>query len=345
MKIVVGFVIFAFAVLVSGDEPFTFFLHDSCIRSRGQAFTKFLLGTYKMVNSALMMLRNREEDPYRELLFRILFKTERTNEEGNAIAERLEEILNEFLNMRASEDRNPVSGPQSANFRWYCDNDRIDGTGRWRLREDPPEAFLPRPYFPNVLRPRLPQVPGGIYREYWDPVNVIMMGPSAGCSSRTGDGPHNTLASTWDTLSPQASHPEYPRILIRATTTFCDLGLGDPGFVTLETLRPGAPLWELGNIINRLQYSAGVILHEFCHYPPFRLVDLRSPRYNPEAGRFKAYEWEDVLDIVSPADSIRNVNNVVFFAILARLRHLGWRLLGGEPAVRLGILVWRPEGA
>ncbi|KAL9111204.1 MAG: hypothetical protein Q9227_004281 [Pyrenula ochraceoflavens] len=281
------------------------------------------------------MLQSHDDD-YRDFLFNLIFKTNPASDEGEAVVDRLKEIYTAFRESRLVRNSTHPSG----NYRFYCDNDRIDGSGRWKLREDPPLRW-PRNYIPQTERPLFPDTAEGQYQEYVDPENQAFMGPTIGCLVNDNRPLRRvTFATSWDLSPVWVSHQGFPKQLIRATTTFCDVGLAPKtaGFMSIDSIMPRSNFNIIPDMINRLARSAGPMLHEFCHYPPFRLKDVASP--NPQSGSARAYTWIDVLDIPGPFRSIENVNNVVFFAILARLRDRGW-LLSREPQdIRTGRFYW-----
>ena len=74
----------------------------------------------------------------------------------------------------------------SANVRYYCDNDAqsLNGTTRWKLREDPPPDQIPSLFYVKQKdRPRLPRTrsSSGVWQEWVNSENGIYMGRTLGC--------------------------------------------------------------------------------------------------------------------------------------------------------------------
>ena len=328
-----GVLVFMSLCFVFSLDPFTFYIHGSCLNRTGNILPEGMIGAKKMATSALAMLRT-PNTGYHEMVFRVIFKSTQQEEAGQAVRDRLEAIFTALADMRRVWS--PSDEPRG-NYRYYCDNDVRDGSSsRWRLLPDPPPSSRPRGYIPNTQRPRWPKEKAGQYQEWWDPVNKVMMGGTLTC-----DGlPWNVLAVTYDRTPIWAKYPGYPRELIWNTVTFCDKGLESYLLASLEGIEPNFPFQVLNDPMTQLStVTSGNVIHEFCHFPPWKLEDIKSPNHNATAKRYRAYQWEDVLDIASTWDSLNNVNNVAMYAILARMEELGWRLSPEIHEMRKGRLV------
>ena len=97
-----------------------------------------------------------------------------------------------------------------ANYRFYCDNDRLDGgSQRWRLVRDPPLGSRPLNYVPQEQRPFILNAqPQQAWQEWEDPSNGIRMTMSGGCHNQ------NTVGATYRAYMQRPWMPG-----IRATVT------------------------------------------------------------------------------------------------------------------------------
>ena len=66
--------------------------------------------------------------------------------------------------------------------------------------------------------------------------------------------------------------------------------------------------------------------------------DVELPRHYENEGVVRAYRWTDVQDLPSTAASLRNVNNFVYFCLLAKLVDLDFRLSKDEKEAHEGVL-------
>ncbi|KAL9106929.1 MAG: hypothetical protein Q9227_008115 [Pyrenula ochraceoflavens] len=293
-------------------------------------------GARWMARSALSVLHD-TSDPYNLLLFHIIFNTDPAGDIGQAVADHLEEIFSAFVEMEYEVTPNIATGPSTAqreptsNFRYYCDNDRLDGTSRWQLRLDPPPADQPGNYISQARRPRWPRSRHGQYQEWWDPTNNVIMGESIGCQS-------NALGQTYDPTPVRASLPGYPRSMIWATVTICDIGLDRNRLISIGDLPRNGDLEMIPNVLFDLAtITSSTILREFFRFPPWKLQDFVPIGYQG-VGK-EAIFWEDVIHIDSPFDASNNANSLMYFAILARLKERGWRLSStDEDSIRSGRL-------
>ncbi|KAL9109436.1 MAG: hypothetical protein Q9227_005944 [Pyrenula ochraceoflavens] len=276
-----------------------------------------------MATSALSMLRE-PRDAYDEHVFRTIFKTNQSENSGKFVAACLEELLTMFIEM----DEASAATESRVNLHYYCDDDRVDGSSRWELLPDPPVSERHKQYITQDRRPRWSQSEEGQYREYWDPLNDVRMGPTLGCQ---GNG---ILGKTYDLSPHMRPYPDYSPAMNRVTTTICDLSLSPIYFHDFDDLARNFNIGGITDTLNTLaSWTAAVILHEFCHFPSWGLDDVKAPNSSSNA-----YLWQDVVDIQSPFASIQNINNVVFYTILARLKDLGWLISFKSSLVRQGRL-------
>ncbi|KAL9106563.1 MAG: hypothetical protein Q9227_008409 [Pyrenula ochraceoflavens] len=273
------------------------------------------------------MLRD-TNDNYNHFVFETIFK-DRLND-STSIVLMLEQIFTSFIRMRRQTVGADAPTEQSrGNFRYYCDNDRIDGTARWQILPDPPPAQRPRDYIPQADRNlRGPQTRTG-YRQFWDAANAVMMGSFLGCQENM------VHAVTFLPTFRGADESSQTQVTPRAVVTLCDFMFDTDSPTSLEDISSETNLGRKEETMAALRtMPSSIILHEFCHFPPWSLKDIKLG----DDRRGSAYSWTDILNIRSPESSITNVNNVVFYAILARLKEGGWRLSRRPNGIRRGAL-------
>ena len=345
----------ALASLISALDPFTIWFHESCTKDPRRRWSisplqRAFSGAKSLAKAAMSMIN--EVDDYSFFIFRTLYKVERSSESGEAIAQRLQDILTAFIEAQLSSEGDPTDTSFFKNYRYYCDDDRIDGLSRWQVRADPPPEQQPPGYVLQASREWYRSNITTPYREYWDPLNNVRMGATVGCNPSaqiTDDEESSIRAQTYDPTPDQVSYPGYPRNMIWATITVCSRALAPMSPMSIEELHLDACLQKVSLPLTAIAMTmtGSTILHEFCHLPPWKLEDIKRPVGRPHfvegirepieipelvGGDLneRAFSWRAVLSISSPWDSMRNANNLVYYAILAKIRQRSWFLYQGE---------------
>ncbi|KAL9108654.1 MAG: hypothetical protein Q9227_006600 [Pyrenula ochraceoflavens] len=223
----------------------------------------------------------------------------------------------------------PAGNQDLANYRYYYDDDCQDPEGncRWKLRPDPPEKDRPVGYVLQAIREYQDQ-------EWNDNQNGILLGRE-NCKS----GFYAAVTK----LKKLAGDYKQP---LRATITLCDAQLQRNSFATSLTslLRFDLSRWNdfypdgtpLPAIDLFKQTSATTLIHECCHLPPWLLENEDASFPSPITGA-TAFGWKNV-QALSPGKEMNNVDNYVYFSILAVLADNGWRLARNEEAASFGRL-------
>ncbi|KAL9108176.1 MAG: hypothetical protein Q9227_007031 [Pyrenula ochraceoflavens] len=327
----------------AAQGPYTYWLHSSCIAPDSPVLPSFA-DALRWERSAANRLINR--DPLQHEYFKRLFSPA-----GQPGEPQYEDLVTKVAGMLGHSSvkpgisnmvREPTNDRNKANFRFYCDNDRLDGgSQRWTLRPDPPVEQRPDGYTPQSKRPFiLAASPGEACQEYFDPNNRMVMdkGDRGGCQTP------QTCASTYRVKLPGPWTPG-----VRATVTICDYVLKQHEFkpvlheaVNTQDVTKFSPVMIGDRMFYPIEFVESliseVILHEMHHLPAWWLEDEPSPlRDSAPVFEGLAYGWRDV-QALSPDKQINNVNNFVYFAALARLAELGYRLARREDRAKLGYL-------
>ncbi|KAL9105778.1 MAG: hypothetical protein Q9227_009080 [Pyrenula ochraceoflavens] len=297
--------------------PFTYWVHSSCI-TRNSRFLAALAESLVSARSAANRLR--DQDSLQLEYFQRLFKpTGNPGDLDHAFVSAM--VIDKFGNDEmpsSSRDgvgqiiREPRNNQTNANFRFYCDNDRLDG-GRWRLRSDPPPEQRPRDYVLQadrsfILNRRSPRQP---FQEFEDPTNQILMGESAGCHKEQNQ------AASYRELIETSSQP-----LLRATITV--------GFKIAAMFPMVADQFFIISFATEHPLSSPKSSKAHRH---------RRAVIGEQAGGARTgsiLRWQDLLAL-EPGRQIGSTINYVYFAMLAHLRDFGYRLARNEYKARNGI--------